>query len=93
MMTTTLKLTAKNQLTLKKEFLTHLGISTGDEMEVFKLPDGALKIKAKPLTPQKRTFADVSGFFKGKTNVSLNLDEINDAISDAWNESGKQGTE
>lgn len=92
-MATTLKLTAKNQLTLKKEFLTHLGVSTGDEMEVFKLPDGALKIRAKSLAPKKKTFADISGIFKGKTNVSLSLDEINDAITDAWNESGKQGIE
>lgn len=91
-MTTTLRLTAKNQLTLKKEFINHLGINIGDEMEVFKLPDGALKIQAKQPT-SKKTFADVSGILRNKTNVSLTIDEINHAIENAWQEAGSKGTE
>lgn len=91
-MTTTLRLTAKNQLTLKKEFINHLGINIGDEMEVFKLPDGALKIQAKQPT-SKKTFADISGILRNKTTVALTIDEINHAVENAWQDAGLKGTE
>ena len=42
-----LKLTSKGQITLKKEFLQHLGADDGTVLDVEKLADGAIKISAK----------------------------------------------
>ncbi|WP_245515270.1 AbrB/MazE/SpoVT family DNA-binding domain-containing protein [Rhizobium deserti] len=41
-----LKVTAKGQITLKKEVLDHLGISPGDEVDVDLLPEGGGAIRA-----------------------------------------------
>ena len=50
-MGTALRLTAKNQVTLKKEFLLHLGITAGDRIHVSKLPNGELRIRAEKKKP------------------------------------------
>ena len=43
---TTLTLTTKGQITLKKELLQHLGINVGDNINVEKLPNGSLSFQA-----------------------------------------------
>ena len=42
----TLTVTAKGQVTLRKDLLTHLGVRPGEKITVDKLPDGRLKMKA-----------------------------------------------
>ena len=42
---TTLTVTAKGQITLKRDLLQHIGIQQGQKVEVVKLPDGELRIK------------------------------------------------
>lgn len=42
---TTLTVTAKGRITLKRELLQHIGIQPGQKVEVVKLPDGELRIK------------------------------------------------
>ena len=39
----TLSVTAKGQITLKKELLQHIGLQHGEQIEVIKLPDGELR--------------------------------------------------
>jgi len=42
----TLTVTAKGQITLRKDLLTHLGAQPGEKIIVDKLPDGRIEIKA-----------------------------------------------
>ena len=41
----TLTITAKGQVTLRKDFLQHLGVRPGDKITVDKLPDGPIMAK------------------------------------------------
>ncbi|ATD64954.1 AbrB/MazE/SpoVT family DNA-binding domain-containing protein [Neisseria weixii] len=87
-MGTTLKLTAKNQITLRKEFLAHLGIGTGDKLEISKLPNGELKISAAKKT---RSFSDVAGLLARKGGRSFSIEEINESVADAYAAAGVSG--
>ena len=41
-----LTVTAKGQVTLKKELLRHLGVHPGQQIEVTQLPGGELRVRA-----------------------------------------------
>lgn len=43
-----LTVTAKGQITLRRELLQHLGIAPGQQLEVAKLANGTLSLQAKP---------------------------------------------
>ena len=43
---TTLTVTAKGQVTLRKDLLKHLGVQPGDRLEVDRLPDGRIEVRA-----------------------------------------------
>lgn len=43
----TLTITAKGQLTLRKDLLKHLGVRPGEKIAVAKLPGGRIEIKAR----------------------------------------------
>ena len=43
---TTMKVTAKGQVTLRKDLLKHLGVQPGDRLEVDRLPDGRIEVRA-----------------------------------------------
>jgi bifunctional DNA-binding transcriptional regulator/antitoxin component of YhaV-PrlF toxin-antitoxin module len=45
-MTTTLTVTAKGQVTLRKAALRHLGVAPGQKIEVDLLPNGRLELRA-----------------------------------------------
>ncbi|HVY14587.1 MAG TPA: AbrB/MazE/SpoVT family DNA-binding domain-containing protein [Rhodopila sp.] len=83
---TTLTVTARGQVTFRKDVLRHLGIQPGEKIELDLLPDGRAELKA---ARRKGTFHDLHGFLKGKTNGRvLSVEEINDAISEAGAEAG-----
>ncbi len=42
----TLTVTAKGQVTLRKDLLKHLGVHPGEEIAVEKLPDGRIEVRA-----------------------------------------------
>lgn len=78
---TTLTVTARGQVTFRKEVLQHLGIKPGEKIELDLLPDGRAELKA---PEQKASFRDLAEFLKGKTNgVVLSIQEIDEAIADA----------
>lgn len=78
---TRLTVTAKGQVTFRKDVLQHLGIKPGDRIEVDLLPDGRAELRA---AGQKGSFGALAGFLKGKTNGKvLSIEEINEAIADA----------
>lgn len=82
----TLSVTARGQVTFRKEVLQHLGIQPGDKIELNLLPDGRAELKA---AQPKGSFRALRGLLKGKTNgACLSIDEINEAIADAGARAG-----
>lgn len=83
---TSLTVTTRGQVTLRKDVLQHLGIEPGDKIHVDLLPDGRAEIKAdKP----KGTIRDLRGFLRGKTNGrTLSIEEIGEAIAEAGSRAG-----
>jgi AbrB family looped-hinge helix DNA binding protein len=78
---TTLTVTARGQVTFRKDVLHHLGIKPGEKIELDKLPDGRITLRgAKP----SGTIDGFLGLLAGKTKKIATLDEINDAAASGW---------
>ena len=77
----TLTVTTKGQVTLRKDILQHLGVQPGERIAVDKLPDGRVEIKA--ARPSGK-ISDVFGLFKGRNGRSLSIEEINDVTRRGW---------
>lgn len=77
----TLTVTAKGQVTLRKELLRHLGVEPGQRVEVLPLPNGRVEVKA--ARPQGQV-KDLFGLLAGKTNKKATLEEIDKAIAKGW---------
>lgn len=76
-----LTVTAKGQVTLKREVLEHLGVHPGDRISVLKLPDGRIKVKA--AQPAAR-IADAFDLLKREGGASLSVDEIGAIAAEGW---------
>ena len=76
-----LTITAKGQVTLRKDVLEHLGVHPGEKVTVEKLPDGRIELKAE--RPAGK-ISDVFGFLKRKGGPSLSIEEINEAAKRGW---------
>ncbi len=77
----TLTVTAKGQVTLRKEILQHLGVHPGEKVAVEKLPDGRIEVKA--ARPAGR-ISDVFNFLKTESGPSLSIEEINKVAAQGW---------
>ncbi|MCL2736317.1 MAG: AbrB/MazE/SpoVT family DNA-binding domain-containing protein [Propionibacteriaceae bacterium] len=78
---TTLTVTSKGQITLKKEILRHLGVKPGDQLMVHMLPEGELKVEAaKP----GGSIDDFCGIFQGCVDRPVTIEEMNEVIADGW---------
>ena len=77
----TLTVTAKGQMTLRKDVLKHLGVHPGEKVSVDKLPDGRIEMKAARPTGK---ISDVFGFLKRKSGPSLSIEEINEVDKRGW---------
>jgi antitoxin PrlF len=75
---TVLTVTAKGQVTLKRDLLEHLGVRPGDKITVDLSPGGAI-IKAAPRGDIERFFGCLPD--KG---ISASIDDMNKAIEDGW---------
>lgn len=69
-----LTITAKGQVTLRKELLKHLGVQPGEKITVDKLPDGRIQMKAVRPTGM---ISDVFDVLKRKGGPSLSIEEMN----------------
>ena len=78
---TTLTVTAKGQVTLKKELLQHLGVKPGQKIEVDALPGGQLALKA---APRKGSWEEIYGMLADKTDKVATIEEMNEAIRKGW---------
>ena len=82
----TLTVTARGQVTFRKEVLQHLGIKPGEKIELDLMPDGRAELRA---AHPKGSFRDLQGILKSKTNgARLTIEEINEAIAEAGAKSG-----
>ena len=80
-MGTTLTVTAKGQVTLRKEVLRHLGVGPGQKLEVDLLPNGRVELRgAKP----KGSIEDFFGCAYRAGTKPLTIEEINQIIADGW---------
>jgi AbrB family looped-hinge helix DNA binding protein len=77
----TLTVTAKGQVTLRKDLLKHLGIQPGEKITVDKLPDGRIEVKAARPTGK---ISDVFDFLKREDGPSLSIEEINNIAARGW---------
>ena len=77
----TLTVTARGQLTLRKEVLQHLGIKPGDKIELDLLPDAKGLLRA--AQPQG-TVAGFVGLLAGRSPKVATLQELDEAIAQGW---------
>ncbi|REF27733.1 AbrB family transcriptional regulator [Xenorhabdus cabanillasii] len=76
-----LSVTTKGQITLKRDLLQHLGIKPGEQINLDKLPNGELRIRAARPTG---TIDDLFGLLAGKTTKIATIEEINEAAAIGW---------
>lgn len=78
----TLTVTAKGQVTLRKDLLEHLGVHPGEKITVDKLPDGRIEVKA--ARPAGK-ISDVFGYLKTKRKGrTLSIEDINRIAARGW---------
>ncbi|HXY58532.1 MAG TPA: AbrB/MazE/SpoVT family DNA-binding domain-containing protein [Methylocystis sp.] len=80
---TTLTVTAKGQVTLRKDLLRHLGVEPGQRIEARELPGGRIEIRA------ARPSGDIAAFIgllAGKSKKVATIEEINEAAASGWAE-------
>ena len=78
---TTLTVTARGQVTFRKEVLQHLGIKPGEKIELDLLPDGRAALQA---ARPPGSMAGFIGRLAGRTAKVATLDEINEATARGW---------
>jgi len=78
---TSLTVTMKGQVTLKRELLQHLGIQPGERIEFDKLPGGELRIRA---ARPSGTIDCFIGRHAGKVERPLTIEEMNELAASGW---------
>ena len=76
-----LTVTAKGQITLKRDLLQHLNVVPGQKVEVDKLPDGRLVVA--PAMPSG-SIDEFIGSLAKKNGIKLSLEEIKEITERAW---------
>jgi AbrB family looped-hinge helix DNA binding protein len=75
----TLTVTAKGQVTLRKDLLEHLGVRPGGKVAVDKLPGGRIEVR------RAGKISDAFGLLKTKRKGrSLSIEDINEVIALGW---------
>jgi AbrB family looped-hinge helix DNA binding protein len=77
----TLTITAKGQVTLRKDLLKHLGVHPGERIMVDKLPDGRIEVRAARSTGK---ISDAFNFLKRKGGPSLSVEEMKEIAAKGW---------
>jgi len=76
-----LTVTAKGQVTLRKDLRKHLGVQPGEKIIADTLPNGRIEIKA---SRPKGKISDVFDFLKRENGPSLSIEEIKEVTRRAW---------
>lgn len=77
----TLSVTAKGQVTLRKDLLKHLGVKPGDRIDVDMLPGGRLEVRAARRTGR---ISDAFGILHREGGPRLTIEEMNEIIAGGW---------
>ncbi len=77
----TLTITAKGQVTLRRELLRHLGVSPGEKVDVDLLPGGRIEVRA---TRRTGKISDAFGMLRREGQPTFTIDEINEATARGW---------
>ena len=77
----TLTVTAKGQVTLRREVLSHLGVRPGDRIDVDMLPGGRVEVRA---APSSGAITAAFDFLKRPDGSRLSIDEINVVAAEGW---------
>ena len=86
---TTLTVTSRGQVTIRRDVLQHLGIRPGDKIKLDLLPDGRAELTA---DRPRGAWSDLRGALANKGNgAKLTLDELETAIRDAGVNSASRG--
>lgn len=75
-----LTVTAKGQVTFRRDMLEHLGVRPGDKLAVHKLPDGRIEVRA----AGAGSIADLFGALKQEGAEPLSLDALDAIIAEGW---------
>jgi bifunctional DNA-binding transcriptional regulator/antitoxin component of YhaV-PrlF toxin-antitoxin module len=78
---TILTVTARGQVTFRKDVLQHLGIKPGEKIELDLLPDGRAVLRAARPTGSMAGFV---GLLAGRTVKVATIEEINEATALGW---------
>jgi bifunctional DNA-binding transcriptional regulator/antitoxin component of YhaV-PrlF toxin-antitoxin module len=78
---TSLTVTMKGQVTLKRDLLQHLGIKPGERIDFDKLPNGELRVKAARPTG---TIDKFIGRHAGKAKKPLTIEDMNEIAASGW---------
>jgi bifunctional DNA-binding transcriptional regulator/antitoxin component of YhaV-PrlF toxin-antitoxin module len=76
-----LTVTARGQVTFRKDVLQHLGIGPGDKIALDKLPDGRVALRA---ARPAGTIDGFLGLLAGRTRKTATLEEIDAAAAAGW---------
>ena len=79
-MPVTLTVTAKGQITLRKEVLEHLGVRPGDKVDADLLKDGRLQVRAK----RGKSVTTIFGMLAKPGQPPRSIDDLNDATAAGW---------
>lgn len=77
----TLTVTARGQVTFRKEVLQHLGIKPGEKIELDLLPDGRGVLEAARPSGSIKSFV---GLLAGRSEKVATIEEINEAAASGW---------
>lgn len=81
-MGSTLTVTSKGQVTLRRELLEHLGVVPGDKITVDFLPSGRAEVRAAKTSGSIEDFIGCLPTVPGEQAPTI--EEINEAIADGW---------
>lgn len=76
-----LTVTAKGQVTLRRDLLEHLGVRPGEKITVDKLPDGRILVQAARPTG---SISDAFDFLKRDNGASLSIEDMNRIAAGGW---------
>ena len=79
-MAITLSVTAKGQITLRKEVLAHLGARPGDKLDVDLLADGRMQVRSR----RGSSASDVFGMLARPDTRPLSIEELNEIAASGW---------
>ncbi|MCY4600408.1 MAG: AbrB/MazE/SpoVT family DNA-binding domain-containing protein [Acidobacteria bacterium] len=79
-MPVTLTVTAKGQITLRKEVLEHLGVRPGDKVNADLLKDGRLQVRAK----HGKSVTTIFGMLAKPGQPPRSIEDLNEATAAGW---------